>query len=172
MITGRYEKWFQIEFEGAPAWVADWVVTAEGEENVPEVEPPEPAEPTPAEPTPSDVTPSPTATDAEPAEASPTATGPVTPTLVAGEDGANVRTGPATSFEKLGTLAPGESAVITGRYEEWFQIDYDGAPAWVARWVVTATGTEDVPEVEPPVATATPEPTASPTDEAPTATPE
>jgi uncharacterized protein YraI len=92
----------------------------------------------------------------------------VTPTLVAGEDGANVRTGPATSFEKLGTLASGESAVITGRYDDWFQIDYNGTPAWVASWVVTATGTEDVPEVEPPVATATPEPTEGP----PTATPE
>ena len=135
------------------------------------MEPPEPVEPTPTE-TPADETPSPTATEAEPTEPSPTATGPVTPTLVAGEDGANVRTGPATSFEKLGTLGPGESAVITGKYEDWWQIDYNGAPAWVASWVVTATGTEDVPEVEPPVATATPEPTETPTDEPLTATPE
>ena len=77
-------------------------------------------------------------------------------TLVAGADGANVRSGPATSYAVLGRLGPGDSATITGRYEQWYQIDYEGEPAWVASWVVTATGAENVPEVGPP-AGATPE---------------
>jgi uncharacterized protein YraI len=138
VVTGRYEKWLRIDYQGTVAWVANWVVTVSDIDSVPQVEPPAADETVTVEP------PAPSATP----EGEATAAGPAT--LVAGDDGANVRSGPDTAFEQLGFLDPGDTAVITGRYERWFQIDFDGTPAWVASWVVTATGADEVPEVEPP----------------------
>jgi hypothetical protein len=70
--------------------------------------------------------------------------------IEAGEGGVNVRSGPSTDFEVLGRLEPGETAVVTGKYADWWQIDYDGTEAWVANWVVTDSNTESVAEVVPP----------------------
>jgi lipoprotein-anchoring transpeptidase ErfK/SrfK len=52
---------------------------------------------------------------------------------------------------------------VIGRCGDWWQIDYAGAPAWVASWVVTASNVDGVPEV---VAPPTPVP-ASPAEIAP-----
>jgi uncharacterized protein YraI len=158
VVTGRYDEWLRIDFDGAEGWVANWIVTVSDLDSVPQVEPPSPSETVTAEP---EVAPT---EEVPPVEA----TTPVTPTdpgtagLTAGADGANVRTGPGTLFESIGRLEPGEPAVITGRYDRWFQIDFNGTPAWVANWVVTATGAENVPEVEPPVPSPTSEVTATP----------
>jgi hypothetical protein len=81
----------------------------------------------------------------------PTATAtPSSPTVVAQEGGVSVRSGPGTNFAMVGQLEGGASARITGRYEDWWQIDYHGTPAWISDWVVTANNAEDVPEVPPP----------------------
>jgi len=79
--------------------------------------------------------------------------------VVASADGVNVRSGPGTDFAKIGLLSPGAEAKVTGRYGDWWRIEYDGVSAWVASWVVTAYNTESVPGV---VAPPTPVP-ASPT---------
>lgn len=90
--------------------------------------------------------------------------------IEAGGAGVNVRSGPGTSFGVLGRLEPGQKAAVTGRYGDWWQIDYDGTPGWVAGWVVTAYDTDSVAEVVPPPspipptsapATAVPAPTAT-----------
>ena len=87
---------------------------------------------------------------------------------MAGTDGANVRSGPSTSFARLGYLDPGAEAPVTGRSSDWWQIDYAGAPAWVYGDIVTPSHTDAVPEVQPPPsptpppATATPVPTDTP----------
>ena len=70
--------------------------------------------------------------------------------IEAGESGVNVRSGPGTGFGSIGRLEPGEKAPVTGRYEDWWQIDYGGTPGWVAGWVVTAYDTDSVAEVVPP----------------------
>ena len=67
-----------------------------------------------------------------------------------GDNGANVRAGPGTYYETVGFLEPGDMAVITGRYEDWFQIDYEGRDAWVAGWTVTAKDADNVPQVAAP----------------------
>jgi uncharacterized protein YraI len=159
VVTGRYEKWLRIDYNGGEAWVANWIVTVADIDSVPQVEPPptqETATPEATAEATAEATVEPTAEGATPAS-----TTPVTPTVTAGVDGANVRTGPDTSFEKIGEMQPGDTAVIIGRYENWLQIDFNGTVAWVANWVVTATGVENVPEVEPPVASPTPEATAT-----------
>jgi lipoprotein-anchoring transpeptidase ErfK/SrfK len=123
-LIGRHGDWWQIEYGGALAWVAEWVITVHNAEGIPEVQ----------------LTPTPGASLLAPS-------GPV---VVAGADGANVRSGPDAGLTLLGYLEPGTQASVIGRYGAWWQIEYDGASAWVADRVVTAYNTDDVPEVEPP----------------------
>jgi stage II sporulation protein P len=70
--------------------------------------------------------------------------------VVAQAGGTNLRSGPGTDFPVVGRLEADEAARITGRYGDWWQVDYAGTPAWVANWVVTATHADRVPEVVPP----------------------
>jgi hypothetical protein len=102
----------------------------------------------------------PPATDVPPAATAPSAM------IEVGEGGVNVRSGPGTNFEAIGRLEPGEKAAVTGKYADWWQIDYDGTSGWVAEWVVTASNTDSVAEVEPPASpippTSAPAPTKAP----------
>lgn len=91
------------------------------------------------------------------------------PTIVAGPDGLNVRSGPGTNFAILAHVNPGTQFRVTGKYADWWQIDYNGTPAWAYSGVVTAYNTGSVPQVVPP---ASPAPTvAAPTPVPPTLTP-
>jgi uncharacterized protein YraI len=100
----------------------------------------------------------------------------VVPNIVAGADGANVRAGPGTNFTRLGYLDPGTQVPVIGRYSNWWQIQYEGEPAWVYSEIVTPFNVDDVSQVQPPPSptpvppTATPTPAATATP-APTATP-
>ena len=129
LIIGLYEDWYLVEFQGAPAWIASWVVEATNLEYVPGVDDTGAVVATPSGPAPT-----------------PAATSAVT--LTVGENGANVRSGPGTEFDLLGALDPGDTAEVTGRYEDWYRIDYEGASGWVAGWIVEVTGAENVPEVD------------------------
>jgi len=102
---------------------------------------------------PSAVVPEPTVAPPTPTEAA--------PGIVAGEDGVNVRTGPGINYALLGYLQPGSEAPLTGRYEDWWQVLYNGSPGWVFGELVTARNGEAVPQVEPPP-TPLPPPTATP----------
>ena len=83
----------------------------------------------------------------------------------------NVRRGPGTRHVVLGTAEAGDEFRITGKNlaGDWWQIDYDGQPAWVHAPYVTASHADDVKIVATPtpIPTATPMPTDTP---APTAT--
>jgi hypothetical protein len=73
----------------------------------------------------------------------------------------------------LGSLEPGAQAPVTGSYNDWWQILYDDATAWVFGEIVTAANTDNVPQVQPPPAPtqaparATAVPTAPPPTNAP-----
>lgn len=73
-------------------------------------------------------TPAPTATPVPPTP---------TPYIVAGDEGVNVRTGPATTYEQLGYLDPGTQAALTGSDGDWWQIAYNETAAWVYGPLVT-----------------------------------
>jgi cell division septation protein DedD len=125
-------------------------------------------------PTPTD-TPLPTATPLPTIPISATAT-PVAARVVAGDDGANVRSGPDVSFTKLAYLDPGTEAKVVGRYEDWWQIEHGDVLAWVYDGVVVAYDVDGVPEVQPPAfptqPPAQPQPQPQPTEApAPTETP-
>jgi len=105
--------------------------------------------PTPL-PTPTPVLPTPTLTQ-EPVYIA-------VPRLIAGEGGVNVRRGPGTAYEKIGYLASGAEAAITGWSGAWWQIAYEGTAAFVFGDVVTAYDANGLPEVQaPPLPETTPE---------------
>jgi hypothetical protein len=94
-------------------------------------------------------TPLPTDTPLAPT-AIPTETPVPEPMIVAQAGGVNLRSGPDTNFSSVGRIEGGASLRVTGKYADWWQVDYAGTPAWVANWVVTASNTEGVPDVVPP----------------------
>ncbi len=81
----------------------------------------------------------------------------------------NVRKGPGTDFDPLGTLNPRDVVALTGRDPsgDWLQIQFTGASdgvGWVAASFVQATGADTVPIVGSAgeiVGTGTPVPTAT-----------
>ena len=102
------------------------------------------------------------------------------PRITAGVDGANVRTGSDVSYTKVGYLDPGAEATVIGQHDGWWQIDYNGTPAWVYGEIVTAENTDGVPDAMPPASPTpppatdvpdTPTPAATGTPAPPTATP-
>ena len=116
-----------------------------------------------AQPAPTVVIPSPTVTRSAPI-ATPLPSTPVSPTTLttvttivtpslAVADGSrvNVRSGPGTDYPVMGLLDSGARAQVVGRYGDWWQIEYNGAPAWVAGWVVTTSSVDNVPQVEVPL---------------------
>ena len=83
---------------------------------------------------------------------------------------ANVRSGPGTSYPKIGTLAANQAAVVTGKNTggDWVQFDNDGQPGWVTTELVTLSGDLSMVQVAENVA---PPPTARPRPTSPPAPP-
>ncbi|MGI6741688.1 MAG: SH3 domain-containing protein [Brevefilum sp.] len=72
--------------------------------------------------------------------------------ITANETQINVRAGPNSLTEKVGVLLVEQEASAIGRFGDWVQIEYVGAPggkAWVYGNYVTIFG-GDLPLVEPP----------------------
>ncbi len=64
----------------------------------------------------------------------------------------NVRKGPGTTFDPVGTLNPDDTVSLIGKDPsgDWYQITYASAPdgkGWVAASFIQATGTENLPIV-------------------------
>lgn len=134
-ITGRYINWWQIAYDGSSGWVFNAAVQAVNTAQVQVVDPdwsqrPEPGPPSPPDANGEHESPVPGAAIAE-----------------ALSGGANVRTGPAFRFNRVGFLQGGERVQITGWHAEWWQIAYEDEPAWVYSGVVRAYGAGSVPEV-------------------------
>jgi len=65
----------------------------------------------------------------------------------------NVRAGPGTNYAVIGTAAPSERFIITGKSPgsgDWWQINYGGRTGWVYGPLVTATNAHNVEVVSPP----------------------
>jgi uncharacterized protein YraI len=87
-------------------------------------------------------------------------------------DYVNVRKGPDYTYDKIGTLDKGQSAVVTGKSADgaWWQIRFPAAPdgvGWVVGQLIQVSG--DTNSVQ--VASAPPPPTAEPVAEVPTSPP-
>jgi hypothetical protein len=81
----------------------------------------------------------------------------------------NVRSGPGTSYSRIGQLRAGQTYEILGRNDtgDWWQFSFNGDPAWVAAQMVEASGTDTVEVAAniPALPTAVrraPQPTAKP----------
>lgn len=55
-------------------------------------------------------------------------------TILFAQRSVNVRSGPGTDYEKLGTLSTNQEVTVTGRDNEsgWYQIEYNGSTAFVS----------------------------------------
>jgi hypothetical protein len=97
---------------------------------------------------------------------------------------ANIRSGPGTEYNLLGTSNPGDQFRITGKNQAgtWWEIEYNGGVGWVFGELVAVTGGEGVAvaaniPAAPVVPTSPPPPPAAPTntpapaEPAPTAAP-
>jgi hypothetical protein len=136
------------------------------------------AAPPPAEGQPTDAPAAPTAADAATATPAPTAT-PAVAELTT-NDVVNVRGGPGTNYNLVGSAQLGTKFRVTGKSPDgaWWQIDYNGQPGWIFGQLVTATGAEAVAVAAnipaAPTAAPAPPPTATPAPppaDAATATP-
>jgi hypothetical protein len=121
--------------------------------NVPPTATPEPASPTPEVPT-----------------AIPT---PEKATFSVASTTVNVRSGPGTSYPRVGQLSAGQTFEITGKNPagDWWQFTFNGQPAWVVGNLVNASATEKVEMAANIPAPPKPQPTARPAPVQPTQPP-
>ena len=103
-----------------------------------------------AAPSPTPVPPSPTPEKAGMTVSSPGAT--------------NVRSGPGTTFTKIGEVQQGQSFEITGKNQvgTWWQFSFNGQPAWISGEMVSANAAAQSVQVAASVPTAPVQPTAAP----------
>ena len=96
---------------------------------------------------------------------------PESPMVTIGNVLMNVRGGPGTNYNVIGTASPGQEFRITGKNPglgDWWQIDYQGRNGWVYGQLVTATNVQtvqvalNIPAPPPPTATPVPPPTQVP----------
>jgi len=87
--------------------------------------------------------------------ATPTEEGPLTLSLRPESETANVRAEPEPTAEILGTIEPGESYRVLGRYFSWLQLEFDASPngrAWVFEELVEINGDPNEVQVVDPFA--------------------
>ncbi|RPI94628.1 MAG: hypothetical protein EHM40_06000 [Chloroflexi bacterium] len=113
-------------------------------------------------------TPTSTLTVTPPAASLPTQCNPLVTTNVV----ANVRSGPNTAYDIVGSLALGQTAIVAGRNDAntWWYIDYpagSGSHAWIAGSVTTASCLPSAVQVvaAPPFPTSAPQNDTSSDDE-------
>jgi hypothetical protein len=117
-------------------------------------------------------TPEATATP-EATEVPPSPTPEPAPSFTANEN-VNIRSGPGTSYPRLGSLEAGDVYEIVGKNAagDWLEFVYDGDAAWVTVDMVTTSGNMDAVEVAqniapPPAPTSAPRPRPQPTSPPP-----
>ena len=72
----------------------------------------------------------------------------VTGKIVASDSAANVRSGPGTTYDRIGTLPGGVKVQVTGRspQKDWWRVSADGIEGWVFSGLVIVEGdTQAVP---------------------------
>lgn len=52
----------------------------------------------------------------------------------------NIRSGPGTMFDVIGTLVPGDQYAVMNRDQQWLELEFNGSPAWVYSPLVTLSG--------------------------------
>lgn len=116
-------------------------------------------------------TPTPTKTSTSTPTKTPTKTPTPQPIAIVDTEGLNVRKGPGTDYDILGSVKRGDELVIVGRLADksWYQIEYEELKGWVFGGLVIAENADqvpvitDIPPTNTPAATATPAESLTPT---------
>lgn len=114
--------------------------------------------------------PQPAATDTPVAEAAPTDTPVPAEASVTVNSAMNVRGGPGTNYNVIGSANAGQRFTVTGKNPagDWWQINFNGQAGWVFAQLVTGENTggvqvaANIPAPPPPTATPVPAPTNTP----------
>jgi uncharacterized protein YraI len=140
--TDADEKWLQILYPDGPGgkgWIVKDYVHLTGELDVPVIGGPKATV---------------TATQATGTPSTPSRAASSTPYGPSGviQQIINVRNGPGTEFDALGTLAPETTVRLTGKNQDatWLQIEYESGPedrGWLAAGYVQASGVDELPIV-------------------------
>ena len=81
-------------------------------------------------------------------------------------DSVNVRSGPGTNYGIVGQVKRGQEFRPNGRNQAgtWLRFSWRGSYGWVAAWLMTVEGTENVPIIQaPPTSTPVSAPASAPT---------
>jgi hypothetical protein len=84
--------------------------------------------------------------------------------VVTASDNVNMRSGPGTNYDVVGTLAAGQSLEIVGRNADssWWQVSAPDGLCWIAGSVTTASNVDDsIPVAEAPPAPLPTEPSTA-----------
>lgn len=84
-----------------------------------------------------------------------------TPYLIVNTSVLNIRQGPGTNYLVVDVAYQHERFAITGKHNDWWQIDFRGVTAWAAAYYVIAWGGERVPDasiIPPPPPKEPPDP--------------
>ena len=82
-------------------------------------------------------------------------------------DAVNVRSGPGTNYSIIGAVRRGQTYTANGRNQAatWLRFPWRGSYGWVAAWLMTVEGVENVPVVQaPPTSTPVSAPASAPTN--------
>jgi N-acetylmuramoyl-L-alanine amidase len=126
-VLGQSGDWVQVSLpSGGNGWVAGWLVAL------------------------NDTGPPPVVTPPAPAETAPAAPGSGSKVAVVNGSVVNVRNGPGTSNEVVGTVTQGNSLPVLGQSGDWVQVSLpSGGNGWVAGWLV-ALNDAGPQQVQPP----------------------
>ena len=151
-ITGSENGWYKTSYNGVTGYVSGNYVT------VTEVTSEDTAPSAPSTPSTSQ-----TPTDPAPETPAPSVSG--TGKLNTGGSSLNMRSGPGTSYRKVGSIPFGVTLTITGQENGWYKTSYNGVSGYVSSDYVTFTAaTTETPSEQTPSTPETPSAPATETD--------
>ncbi len=147
-ITGSENGWYKTSYNGVTGYVSgDYVTVTES-----------PAENT----TPS--TPTTPETPSEPKNETPASSTIGTGKLDTDGSSLNMRSGPGTSYSKVGSIPAGTTLTITGKENGWYKTSYKGVTGYVSGQYVIFTASTETPSETKPSAPEKPSTPAENTD--------
>lgn len=87
------------------------------------------------------------------------------------EDTINLRSGPGTTYDKVGTASRGQQMEVLSQTGEWYKVKYQGQTAWVAGWLVAFPGQSSATQSAPTPASPTQPSAAQPSTTSPSPQP-
>ena len=143
-ITGSEKGWYKTSYKGVSGYVSGDYVTV-------------------SETTSGNTSPTTPETPSEPKPETPASTTIGTGKVNTGSSSLNMRSGPGTSYKKVGSIPANTTLSITGKENGWYKTSYKGVTGYVSGDYVTFTATStETPSQPKPSTPSTPETPSTP----------